>query len=95
MASGVPLMTRRGLGLNRVCRSQGTTSAEAQAVTAVRADAEGTTAYLNLEPGDVHGDDSAVQALLQAGVARVVIGEPELSLSLIRCALAVAIYFGP
>eukprot|EP00208_Stichococcus_sp_RCC1054_P000168 CAMPEP_0206145818 /NCGR_PEP_ID=MMETSP1473-20131121/28590_1 /ASSEMBLY_ACC=CAM_ASM_001109 /TAXON_ID=1461547 /ORGANISM="Stichococcus sp, Strain RCC1054" /LENGTH=650 /DNA_ID=CAMNT_0053542175 /DNA_START=146 /DNA_END=2099 /DNA_ORIENTATION=- len=55
-------------------RAQGTTSAEAQAVTAVRADAEGTTAYLNLEPGDVHGDDSAVQALLQAGVARVVIG---------------------
>lgn len=32
------------------------------------------TAYLNLEPGDCHGDPAAVSALLGAQVGRVVIG---------------------
>ncbi len=36
--------------------------------------AEGSTAYLNLETGDCHGDDVSVQALIQSGVSRVVIG---------------------
>lgn len=54
---------------------QGTVSAEAQAVGEARADACGATAYVNLESGDCHGDDSAVRSLLQSGVSRVVIGE--------------------
>ena len=54
---------------------QGTVSAEAQAAGEARADASGATAYLNLESGDCHGDDSAVRSLLQSGVSRVVIGE--------------------
>jgi len=35
---------------------------------------EGGTAYLNLEPGQCHGDDAPIQALLAARVSRVVIG---------------------
>lgn len=58
---------------------QGTESAEAQAIGEARADASGATAYLNLESGDCHGDDSAVRSLLQSGVSRVVIGEPQMS----------------
>ena len=54
---------------------QGTVSAEAQAAGEARADASGATAYLNLESGDCHGDDSAVRSLLQSGVSRVVMGE--------------------
>lgn len=54
---------------------QGTVSAEAQAAGEARADASGATAYLNLESGDCHGDDSAVHSLLQSRVSRVVIGE--------------------
>ena len=54
---------------------QGTESAEAQAAGEARADASGATAYLNLESGDCHGDDSAVRSLLQSGVSRAVIGE--------------------
>ena len=38
--------------------------------------ARGATAYLNLEPGDCHGDDTAVRALVEAGVNRVVVGLP-------------------
>lgn len=35
---------------------------------------KGSTAYLNMEPGDCHGDQSAVSALVQAGITRVVVG---------------------
>lgn len=54
--------------------AQGTKSAEVQAVERARDDAKGGIAYLNLEPGDCHGDDSAVTALKQARVSRVVVG---------------------
>eukprot|EP00232_Nephroselmis_pyriformis_P006995 CAMPEP_0182889366 /NCGR_PEP_ID=MMETSP0034_2-20130328/21990_1 /TAXON_ID=156128 /ORGANISM="Nephroselmis pyriformis, Strain CCMP717" /LENGTH=452 /DNA_ID=CAMNT_0025022855 /DNA_START=185 /DNA_END=1539 /DNA_ORIENTATION=+ len=54
--------------------AQGTTSAEVQAVAAAGAGARGGTAYLNLESGDCHGDDSAVNSLIEAGVTRVVVG---------------------
>ena len=36
--------------------------------------AEGSTAYLNLETADCHGDDVSVRALIQSGVNRIVIG---------------------
>ena len=45
--------------------AQGTDSAEVQACQAAREGARGATAYLNLEPGDCHGDDSAIFALKQ------------------------------
>eukprot|EP00897_Mesotaenium_endlicherianum_P002400 jgi/Mesen1/2188/ME000152S01278 len=54
--------------------AQGTTSAEVLAVQLAREEAQGGTAYLNLEPGDCHGDNSAVEALVQGGVKRVVMG---------------------
>ncbi|XP_027353545.1 riboflavin biosynthesis protein PYRR, chloroplastic isoform X2 [Abrus precatorius] len=54
--------------------AQGTTPAEVQAVEAAGERCRGATAYLNMEPGDCHGDHSAVSALLQGGIKRVVIG---------------------
>lgn len=36
--------------------------------------ARGGTAYLNLEPGDCHGEGAAVEALVRSGVSRVVVG---------------------
>ncbi|DBA99900.1 hypothetical protein WJX77_000507 [Trebouxia sp. C0004] len=54
--------------------AQGTTSAEVQAVAAAQAHCSGSTAYLNLETGDCHGDSTSLSALIQAGVSRVVIG---------------------
>ncbi|GBG75984.1 hypothetical protein CBR_g21226 [Chara braunii] len=54
--------------------AQGTVSAEVQAVSHAKERSYGATAYLNLEPGDCHGDFAAVVALRQARVARVVIG---------------------
>ncbi|KAI5068159.1 hypothetical protein GOP47_0016504 [Adiantum capillus-veneris] len=59
-----------------VLYGQGTTSAEVQACRSAGERANGCTAYLNLEPGDCHGDDSAIYALKQAGVSRVVVGIP-------------------
>lgn len=53
---------------------QGTASAEVQAVRLASGNVQGSTAYLNLESGDCHGDDAAVKALLEGGVERVVIG---------------------
>ena len=53
---------------------QGTASAEVQAVSQAGPAAGGTTAYLNLETGDSHGDMSSVIALVKGGVSRVVIG---------------------
>lgn len=49
-------------------------SAEVQAVAEAREAARGACAYLNLESGDCHGEEAAVQALLGAGVSRVVVG---------------------
>ncbi|GAQ81151.1 riboflavin biosynthesis protein RibD [Klebsormidium nitens] len=54
--------------------AQGTESAEAQAVRAAGPRAAGATAYMNLEPGDCHGDRRAVKVLIDAGVKRAVIG---------------------
>ena len=45
--------------------AQGTDSAEVQACHAARDGARGATAYLNLEPGDCHGDDASISALKQ------------------------------
>jgi hypothetical protein len=47
--------------------AQGTKSAEVQAVERAGESARGATAYLNLEPGDCAGDDSAITALAQVG----------------------------
>ncbi|KAI9083908.1 hypothetical protein K1719_034166 [Acacia pycnantha] len=54
--------------------AQGTKPAEVQAVEAAGEHCCGGTAYLNMEPGDCHGDHTAVSALVQGGVKRVVIG---------------------
>jgi diaminohydroxyphosphoribosylaminopyrimidine deaminase/5-amino-6-(5-phosphoribosylamino)uracil reductase len=51
--------------------AQGTDSAEVQACLAARDAARGATAYLNLEPGDCHGDDSAIFALKQVCIYAV------------------------
>lgn len=53
---------------------QGTLCAEVQACQKARDLARGATAYINLEPGDCHGDETAIAALKQAGVSRVVVG---------------------
>lgn len=45
--------------------SQGTTPAEVQAVEAAGELCRGATAYLNMEPGDCHGDRAAVSALIK------------------------------
>lgn len=55
-------------------RAQGSTPSEVLAAAAAREAARGSTAYLNLETGDCHGEEAAVAALLQAGVSRVVVG---------------------
>ncbi|KAL2941457.1 Riboflavin biosynthesis protein PYRR chloroplastic [Bienertia sinuspersici] len=54
--------------------AQGTTPAELQAVQAAGGWCRGATAYLNMEPGDCHGEHTAVSAIVQTGVKRVVIG---------------------
>ncbi|KAL6516796.1 hypothetical protein OROHE_018084 [Orobanche hederae] len=54
--------------------AQGTTPAELQAVEAAGECCYGGTAYLNMEPNHCLGDETAVSALVQAGIARVVIG---------------------
>jgi len=45
--------------------AQGTSPAEVQAVTSAGERCRGATAYLNMEPGDCDGDNTAVSALLQ------------------------------
>ncbi|KAL0402698.1 UNVERIFIED_CONTAM: Riboflavin biosynthesis protein PYRR, chloroplastic [Sesamum latifolium] len=52
----------------------GTTPAELQAVEAAGESCRGATAYLNMEPNHCLADQAAVSALVQAGIARVVIG---------------------
>lgn len=54
--------------------AQGTKPAEVQAVESARDLCKGATAFLNLEPGDCHGDQTAVSALIKAGISRVVVG---------------------
>lgn len=54
--------------------AQGARSAEVQAVEEAGEHARGATAFLNLEPGDCHGDDAAIAALVQGGLERVVVG---------------------
>ena len=54
--------------------AQGTESPESQVANLARDKAKGSTAYLNLETGNCHGDDTAVQALIQIGVSHVVVG---------------------
>ncbi|KAK4433051.1 Riboflavin biosynthesis protein PYRR, chloroplastic [Sesamum alatum] len=54
--------------------AQGTTPAELQVVEAAGESCRGATAYLNMEPNHCLGDQDAVSALVQAGIARVVIG---------------------
>ncbi|XVF30283.1 hypothetical protein REPUB_Repub16aG0043500 [Reevesia pubescens] len=54
--------------------AQGTKPAEVLAVEASGELCRGATAYLNMEPGDCHGDHAAVSALFQAGITRAVVG---------------------
>ncbi|KAI4381141.1 hypothetical protein MLD38_007249 [Melastoma candidum] len=55
--------------------AQGTKPAEVLALEAAGSDScLGGSAFLNLEPGDCHGDHSSVSALIQAGIKRVVVG---------------------
>ncbi|XP_023005627.1 riboflavin biosynthesis protein PYRR, chloroplastic-like [Cucurbita maxima] len=53
---------------------QGTESAEIQAVEAAGELCRGATAFLNLESSDCPSDNTAVAALVQAGIERVVVG---------------------
>ena len=69
--SSIPTLLRHSV-LN--CCFQGTPSAEIQAIAAARSHARGSTAYLNMETGDSHGDSASLSALIGAGVSRVVIG---------------------
>ncbi|GAB2287143.1 hypothetical protein Dimus_021529 [Dionaea muscipula] len=54
--------------------AQGTKPAEIVAVEAAGEMSRRSIAYLNMEPGDCHGDNAAVSALIQAGLERVVVG---------------------
>ncbi|XP_073315783.1 riboflavin biosynthesis protein PYRR, chloroplastic isoform X2 [Primulina huaijiensis] len=54
--------------------AQGTSPPEVQAVQASGDRCRAATAYLNLEPSHCLGDQTAVSALIQAGISRVVIG---------------------
>ncbi|GMH40533.1 hypothetical protein BSKO_08437 [Bryopsis sp. KO-2023] len=73
--AGCVLVSPNGQVLSSGCQqAQGTTSAEVQAVTLAGGDARGSTAYINLESGDCHGDVAAIKALIMGGVERVVIG---------------------
>ncbi|KAK1295231.1 hypothetical protein QJS10_CPA16g00560 [Acorus calamus] len=52
--------------------AQGTKCAELQAVEAAGVLARGSTAYLNMEPGDCYGDHTPVSSHVRAGISRVV-----------------------
>lgn len=45
--------------------AQGTPSAEVKAMEQAKGAAQGGVAYLNMEPGECHGDDSAIHALIE------------------------------
>ncbi|MEW5315496.1 MAG: hypothetical protein WDW38_006920 [Sanguina aurantia] len=69
------LVGANGRPLSRTFQfAQGTISAEEQAVAVANGSAVGSTAYLNLESGNCHGDASPLSALIEAGVSRVVVG---------------------
>ncbi|MEW5297739.1 MAG: hypothetical protein WDW36_000924 [Sanguina aurantia] len=69
------LVGANGRPLSRTFQfAQGTISAEEQAVAVANGSAAGSTAYLNLESGNCHGDASPLSALIEAGVSRVVVG---------------------
>ncbi|CAG9463316.1 unnamed protein product [Pedinophyceae sp. YPF-701] len=55
-------------------RANGAPSAEVLATRAADGQGQGGVAYVNLEPGDCHGEAAAVRALLASGVSRVVVG---------------------
>ncbi|KAF9601279.1 hypothetical protein IFM89_018389 [Coptis chinensis] len=54
--------------------AQGTKCAELQAVEEGGELCRGATAFLNMEPGDCHGDQTSVSSLIKAGISRVVVG---------------------
>ncbi|KAL1813368.1 riboflavin biosynthesis protein PYRR, chloroplastic [Daucus carota subsp. sativus] len=54
--------------------AQGTKPAELQAVEAAGEYCKGATAYVNMEPGDCHGDSTAVSSFIKGGITRVVVG---------------------
>lgn len=64
------------MSLAHTCHAilQGAASAEEQAVSIAGSSAQGATAYLNLETGDCHGDDTAVRCLIRSGIDRAVFG---------------------
>ena len=73
--AGCVLVSAAGVPLAEASQwAQGTAPPERQVVLAAGSAARGATAYLNLETGDCHGDQAAVDALVEAGVARVVVG---------------------
>ena len=65
-----PSMRARSISRGTSLHAQGTESAEVQAVRQAGPAARGSTAYLNLETGDCHGDATSVGALVQSGVGR-------------------------
>lgn len=73
--AGCVLVSATGAPLAEAAhRAQGTEAAEVLAARTAGGAAAGGTAYLNLECGDCHGERAAVDALVHAGVARVVVG---------------------
>ncbi|CAI9090880.1 OLC1v1025756C1 [Oldenlandia corymbosa var. corymbosa] len=54
--------------------AEGTAPAELQAVESAGELCRGATAYLNMEPGDCYSDLTAVSAIVNAGISRVVVG---------------------
>lgn len=65
--------------------AQGTKPAEALAVEAAGEFCRGSTAYLNMEPGDCHGDHTAVSALVQVFALGFFLVEPILILMIEIC----------
>lgn len=73
--AGCVLVSAAGVPLAEAAhRAQGTEAAEVLAARAAGEAAAGGTAYLNLECGDCHGERAAVDALVRARLARVVVG---------------------
>lgn len=54
--------------------AQGTEAPEILAARLAGPAAQGATALLNLETGHCHGDTTAIEALIQSGISRVIIG---------------------
>ncbi|XP_021969997.1 riboflavin biosynthesis protein PYRR, chloroplastic isoform X4 [Helianthus annuus] len=71
---GCVIATARNVVGEGYLYAQGTKPAEVQAVEAAGEYCRGATAYVNMEPGDCHGDFTAVSAFIKAGITRVVVG---------------------